>query len=300
MTLPVSPNTERNTVAAVQLPAFQVSGVEEFTAHLSTALLPAVDRGAQLVVLPGDVGLGLYCPGDGERPDPAACAEAFDAYLACGFTLARRWGIWLVPGSTLGPAANTTGVAMQAGVFAPDGSLIGRQQQTHRGEREIAWGLACGESLSPFATPFGPAGILIGEDVRYPEVSRILTLQGAEILLHLAATPAPFSEEAWLTDLWREVQGNQVFGMAAYQVGWRGDQSYQGRSAILAPVEMTEDGRGMLAQAATLDAGEVVLASLDQQARRQVVARYPLKHFLNTAWYARELLPAYDPERGGA
>jgi predicted amidohydrolase len=49
----------------------------------------------------------------------------------------------------------------------------------------------------------GRVGLIIGEDVRYPEVARILTLQGASILIHVAALPAPFDEEAWLASLWR-------------------------------------------------------------------------------------------------
>ena len=94
--------------------------------------------------------------------------------------------------------------------------------------------------------------------------------------------PAPFDEEAWLASLWREVQANQVFGVQACLVGECYGQIYAGRSAILAPVEMTEGGRGLLAQSPTTEGEQVVAAELDLDALQKVVDGYPHLSLLST------------------
>jgi predicted amidohydrolase len=150
--------------------------------------------------------------------------------------------------------------------------------------------LAAGDSLDVFATPIGCVGLILGEDIRYPEVARILALQGADVLVHLSATPAAVSDEAWLAQLWREVQANQTFGLQACLVGG----GFAGRSAVLAPVEMTAGDTGILEWAQATTDPEVVIASLDHEARRAVIVNYPIFAYFNAGLYARELLPAYE------
>ena len=214
------------------------------------AIQPAVERGAHLVVLPQHVGLTLLGAA-GVRDDPvpvlqkkaAVLLKAFEetcAGLACGS--ACGW----CPVRRLSPAPMVNRSWRRRTCSRRMAASPARQTQTHLGAREKAWGLARGDSLDVFETPLGRIGLIVGEDMRYPEVARILTLQGASILIHVAALPAPFDEEAWLASLWREVQGNQVFGVEACLVGDCFGQAYAGRSAILAPVEMTEGERGRL------------------------------------------------------
>jgi predicted amidohydrolase len=112
-------------------------------------------------------------------------------------------------------------------------------------------------------------------------------------LIHVAALPAPFDEEAWLASLWREVQSNQVFGIEACLVGDCFGQVYAGRSAILAPVEMTEGGRGVLAQSTTTDGEQVVIAELNWDTLQKVVDGYPIFRYFNYGLYAREFPKAY-------
>ncbi len=270
-------------------------------ARLVAAIQPAAEQGAQLVVLPQHVGLTLLGAA-GVRDDPMPVLRNKGAVLLKAFEemcagLASRFGVWLAPGSTVVPGPDGESLVAQAHLFAPDGSIAGRQTQTHLGAREKAWGLARGDSLDVFETPLGCVGLILGEDVRYPEVARILTLQGASILIHVAALPAPFDEEAWSglsqTSLWREVQGNQVLGIEACLVGDCFGQTYAGRSAILAPVEMTEGERGVLAQSATTDGEQVVAAELDFDALQKVVDGYHIFRYFNYGLYAREFPKAY-------
>lgn len=278
-------------VAAIQLTFFRAQSVADMEARLAAAIQPAVGQGAQLVVLPQYTGLTLLSaagasqdPVSGLRQKGAALLKAYEETCA---GLAARFGVWLAPGSALG--ADQQSLVAEACLFAPDGRVVGRQRQTHRGAREKAWGVARGESLDVFETPLGRIGLIIGEDVRYPQVARILALQGANVLIHVAAMPAPFDQELWLASLWREVQANQVLGVQACLVGECLGQAYEGRSAILAPVEMTEGGRGILAQSSTTDGGQFVAAELDLGALRKVLDGYDIFHYFNDDLYARDL-----------
>jgi len=156
--------------------------------------------------------------------------------------------------------------------------------------------LAGGDELAVFPTPVGCIGFVLGEDVRYPEVSRILALQGANVLVHPVATPVE-SQAAWLTRLWREVQGNQVFGLEAALVGDLWGTAWRGRSTIHAPLEMTAGSTGILAQAQTSDSEEIVLADLDFARLQQVVDEYHIFRQFNYRLYAQEFTAAYRRQK---
>ena len=286
-------------VAAVQLRFFRATSVADLEARLVAAIQPAVDEGAQLVVLPQHVGLTLLgAAGAGADPLPVlrqkgkALIRAFEETCA---GLASRFGVWLVPGSIVG--ADGESLVAQSYLFAPDGHLAGCQRQTHLGALEKSWGVARGDRLDVWDTPLGCVGLIVGQDIRYPEVARILTLQGATILIHVAALPAPFEEEAWLASLWREVQANQVFGVEACLVGDCFGQAYAGPSSILAPVEMTEGGRGtplgVVTLSPTTDGEQVVAADLDFDALQKVVDGYHIFRYFNYDLYAREFPAAW-------
>lgn len=178
-----------NRVAAVQLRFFRARSMADMEARLVAAIQPAAEQGAQLIVLPQHAGLTLLgAAGAGDDPLPvlrkkgAALLKAFEEICA---GLAARFGVWLVPGSIIGVDGEL--LVAQTYLFAPDGRMAGRQQQTHLDARDSMWGLARGEILGVFRTPLGCIGLITGEDVRYPEVARILALQGANILIHVAA-----------------------------------------------------------------------------------------------------------------
>ncbi len=256
-------------VSALQLKLTHAHSSQEFFDCAREPIECAAASGAQLIVLP-------ICDA------PERCVAEFSS-------LAARLQIYLAPGTMIereGDALYNT-----AYLFAPDGKLVGTQRQTHRAPQEIARGLAQGDELNVFDIGIARVGFVIGTDVEYPEVSRILALQGANVLIH-PASYATWSEEHFLLDLWREVQSNQVFGVQACAVG-------QGQSAIYTPVELTEDHqgdlghRGFLAQAANKDTEEIIGASLDFGALQKVVDGYPIFDFFNYEFYAREFPQAY-------
>ena len=238
------------------------------------ALSDAASRGARLAVLSGSPGWD----------------EVWDGPLAAAGELAARFGMWLV--ADLGPQRDDDGRVFPClHVIADDGRVIGSQRQIHLSRDDKAVMYSPGEVLRIFDSPAGPLGLLVGADALVPEVSRALTLLGAEVLIHVGVLHDP-SEGAWRARLWREVQANQTFGIEAYPLG----TGLAGRSGILAPVEMTPDGRGVLAQARDSSTDDVVVAELDFGARAALIKKYDILAEMNLPLYRRQLLSLYRKE----
>ena len=297
-------------VSAVQVAFSYASKPQEFFDRVYGPIERAAQEGAQLVALPNYAGLmllGISIPvgqdslflGDIAREQGystvaemlLAVAPAIqEFYLQLFSSLAAQFKIFLAAGTVIEPSGDA--LFNTAYLFAPDGKVVGSQRQTHRAPREIVWGLSQGDDLSVF--DIGPArvGLVVGADVDYPEVSRILALQNANLLVHAAAYPL-WHDQYFLLDLWREVQSNQVFGLQACAVG----KDFKGKSSVYVPVEMTGNHRGVLAQTTSADAEETVSANLDFDALQHVVDAYPIFESFNFELYAREFPGVYQQDR---
>jgi predicted amidohydrolase len=69
-----------------------------------------------------------------------------------------------------------------AGLWGPDGALIGVYHKTHLQNHDLQY--APGEALPVWPTPWGPVGIMICADRRWPETARTMRLQGARLILN--------------------------------------------------------------------------------------------------------------------
>jgi len=78
-------------------------------------------------------------------------------------------------------------------------------------------------------------GLQICYEVRFPEVSRALTLSGAEIIFTLAAFPLERIGHFVILSKARAVE-NQVFHVAVNRVGPGGNKVYGGQSMIISPL----------------------------------------------------------------
>lgn len=288
--------------AAVQMPFRWVTGADAFRQWLAVPVGQAAAEGALLVVLPPYCGLallGTVLPVEPEmRLADAVALGGYptladglrhkggllrEVYQTAGSWLAVEHGLWLAAGTVVAPDGD--GVYHTAYLFDPDGGVAGRQHQTHLSAAGRRWGLAWGDTLDVFDTPVGRLGFVVGTDVLYPEVSRILALQGANVLVHLTA--GAYTAPDWLRRLWREVQANQVFGLEAPLLGNLWGQPLTGRATLHAPLNLTGDKRGVLAQARSTDRAEVVVAELDFARLQQAVDDYPIFSVLNYRMYER-------------
>lgn len=233
-----------------------------------------VDRaaadGARLVVLPEM----FNCLGP---PDVLQRgAEALDGpTLTWARDRARRHGIWLVAGSIIERGPGRAKCCNTSCLLAPDGRTVAVYRKIHLFDCDVP-GAALRESdtVEPgdevvTAEADGlPLGLAVCYDLRFPELFRIQALRGARAV----ALPSAFTERTgrdhWEVLVRARAIENQVFVLAADQVGSSGaGPRWFGRSLIVDPWGL------VLAQAP--DGETCITADLDLTAQDAVHAQLP-------------------------
>lgn len=165
---------------------------DAYAEHLQGLCAEAVEAGAQLLLLPEYAGLVL----SGQLPveqrgdlkaSIAGIQPLVEPWLALCEGIARRWGIYLQPGSL--PVLDLDGqYRNRAWLFGPKG-VLGYQDKLimTRFERE-QWGIAAGDGLQVFDTALGRLGILICYDNEFPMLARYLAEGGADLILAPSCT----------------------------------------------------------------------------------------------------------------
>jgi len=206
----------------------------------------AREAGADLLLLP-ELWLHGY---DLERADEwaAPLGEEGFAHMA---DLARDFGLHLA-GSLLERHAG--GVSNTAVLYAPDGALLGSYRKIHlfRLMQEHHY-LAPGDHATLCPTPWGPVGLAICYDLRFPELFRTMALAGAAIFLVPAQWPVR-RIEAWLLLARARAVENELIVAACNRVGSDGKVEFPGRSCVVDPwghvlVEGDDQERLLIAQA---------------------------------------------------
>lgn len=197
-----------------------------------------------------------------------------DSYVSTFSGLARQFEMTLVAGSIYDLDPATKELQNTCLVFGPDGSLLGRQGKVvlAAGDSSLAAG-ADGWGVIP--TPAGNLGILLGNDVLYPEPGRILAYQGADILLALAAVTRPATYHKIFQAALARCQENQLFGMVSFLIGpdpfaAPDAAPYVGKSAIFAPLEFTPRFTGIMVQVGSPMAEGVITAEFDYPALNEL------------------------------
>ncbi len=184
--------------------------------------------------------------------------------------LARGYGMYLVIGAGYLPG-DGPGQQALALAFSPQGELIGEAARVGLLPEDEEW-VTPGEAWAVVSTSAGRLGLLLGGDVLYPEVARLLAYRGADVLVVMAATSDPALAARIRMAALARAQENQVFVLASFLIGnnpLRGDNApFTGRSAIMAPAEMTEHDTGVLAEMGTAAAEGLVAAELNWKALR--------------------------------
>ncbi|QXI34644.1 MULTISPECIES: carbon-nitrogen hydrolase family protein [Pseudomonas] len=165
---------------------------DAYAEHLQGLCAEVVEAGAQLLLLPEYAGLVL----SGQLPveqrgdlkaSIAGIQPLVEPWLALCEGIARRWGIYLQPGSL--PVLDLDGqYRNRAWLFGPKG-VLGYQDKLimTRFERE-QWGIAAGDGLQVFDTALGRLGILICYDNEFPMLARYLAEGGADLILAPSCT----------------------------------------------------------------------------------------------------------------
>ena len=157
--------------------------------------------------------------------------------------LARELGLWLHIGSM--PILLSGGkLANRAFLIAPDGGIAARYDKIHMFDVDLGGGESYTESANYEPgrhavladLPWGPIGLTICYDLRFPSLYRALARAGAEFLAVPAAFTRPTGMAHWHTLLRARAIESQAFVFAAAQGGMHenGRETF-GHSLIISP-----------------------------------------------------------------
>lgn len=228
----------------------------------------AADQGAELVVLPEVwTGLGYSSPELYRRiaePVPGPTTELLAE-------TARRHRLHIV-GSMYAEVGDGHYENLTP-LIGPDGDILGSYTKTHLFDApdrvDITSGIResdkvrAGDDLPVFDTGFGPLGLSVCSDLRFPEVYRVLTLRGARIIVCASAFLSPRLDH-WEFFIRARAAENQVFLVASGQVGTEpvSGISFVGRSMIADPwgtvVATASDVDGVVTSRLDLDLVDVM------------------------------------------
>ncbi len=220
--------------------------------------------------------------------------ELFDLYVGFFSEVAAEYGMYVVGGSVYLYDEDLDDVRSVCYLFDPNGGIVGYQEKLvlTRQDEELC---SPGDRITILPTEFGRLGVIVGSDALYPEPARALAVQGADLLVAPAACPGH--------DLYRKVRGafqarleeNQLFGAISFLVGPNslGVGQFTGRSAVLAPMELTSRCSGVLQEVGTANVESFITFECDMDALHQLweTADPPLRHRMPLA--CRQVLAGF-------
>jgi predicted amidohydrolase len=259
---------------SVRLACVQLTSRQDKAANLETAerlVARAAAEGAEIVVLPekwNGIGSAEVLYGLAESLEGGESVEAMARW-------ARTLGITLVGGSITERRDEREKLSNTCVVFGPDGEATAVYRKIHLFDVEVGGHVyreseaeEPGEEAIVAQDDDWPIGLSVCYDLRFPELYRILALEGAR----LVTVPANFTlftgRDHWDPLLRARAIENQFYVAAAAQVGEPvpGRPSY-GRSLVVDPWGI------VLAQAP--DGEAVITAELDAARLEEVRARLP-------------------------
>lgn len=191
----------------------------------------------------------------------------WEQYVRIFSDLAYEYKVTVVAGSGYFRHVATREMQHLATVFGPDGNILGQQAKVILGEGEEEW-VTAGNGWQVIETPVGRLGLVMGEEIMYPEVGRLLAYQGMDALVALAAVTDDTIVHLLWDGLKARVTDNQVFAALAFTVGanpFAGENAppFRGRSVVMAPHGLTARGNGIIVEAGTSTAEVLVTARWD-------------------------------------
>lgn len=202
--------------------------------------------------------------------------------------LARKLDIYVVLGMPEQDRADPKKHYISAPLIGPEG-VIGVYRKLHLGPLPMFTEDICfvpGDEIPVFETRYGPIGIQICADVwRFPEVTRILTLKGARLVINPTATSAgPGKTEFIVNTTAVRATENYIYVASASMVGKERTLAFQGHSTIAGPAFP----RLMHIYAEAGDSEEIVSATLSFERLHQWTARHDWKEERQAELISRE------------
>ncbi|MEG6523872.1 nitrilase-related carbon-nitrogen hydrolase [Desulfotomaculum sp. 1211_IL3151] len=239
------------TIGLIQMDCV-LGDVPANVATASDKIRQAAAKGAQIVCLPELCTTG-YRPELLENrlweltePVPGPTTDIF-----C--RLAKELGIYII--LPMNEKGASTGLIHNAAVFIDKGGQVqGVFRKVHAYATERYY-FTDGNHYPVFETEFGKVGVMICYDMGFPEVARILTLQGAEVIFAPSAWRQE-DEDIWDINIAARALENRLFVAAVNRVGREEDVVMHGKSKIVSTRGKT------LAEAARFEE-DILVATVD-------------------------------------
>jgi deaminated glutathione amidase len=236
--------------------AVQMTSTADVERNLATAealVERAAARGAAFVGLPENF---AFLRPEGE---PVPAAQDLDGPWVRGMAaLARRLRVTLLLGSLPERVEGDRKVRNTSVLLGPDGATIAVYRKIHLFDIDLpgmehlkeSKAVVPGEEVVVAETPFGPLGLSICYDLRFPELYRELARRGARLL----AVPSAFTERTgkahWEVLLRARAIENLAYVVAPAQVGHHGGgRASHGQAMIVDPwgavLAQAPDGEGV-------------------------------------------------------
>ncbi len=256
--------------------AVQLDSGADVEANIATAdehVRAAAAGGATLIVLPEKWTVM------GSPEDLRAGAQALDGTaIAWARETARELGIDLVAGSIAERVEGREKLSNASVHVGPDGEIKAVYRKLHMFDVEIE-GKSYRESdtdepgeqvVSSVLADGTKLGMSICYDLRFPELFRVLALRDARIVVLPAAFTLPTTRDHWEALIRARAIENQVFVVAANQVGKHPGGHHSGGGSLIVDPWGT-----VLARAGGEKPGQIV-AELDFEHQDDVRKRVPL------------------------
>ena len=224
------------TAAAIQMSS--TPDKEENFGTAETLIREAVSAGAELVALPE-----LWsCHGlekvyrENAEPVPGPTTEFLGS-------LARELGLYLLGGSILEGGPDSERLSNTSMFFDPSGQMTAVYRKIHLFDVKVSnkeylesANIAPGSEIVTAKAGAATLGLSVCYDLRFPELYRLLSLRGAEILAVPAAFTLQTGKDHWEILLRARAVENQAFVVAPAQWGQKADGRWTyGRSVIVDP-----------------------------------------------------------------
>jgi len=194
-------------------------------------------------------------------------AAVWSAYEETYGGLAKEFDLTIVAPSAYLPDPADGVIRNIAVVYGPGGERLGYQAKgiLHPEDEDLA---QPGAEWNVIQTNVGRIGLMLGGDLLYPEIGRLLAYQGAEMLIGQGAATERTLYEKLRSGMLARMQDNQLFGAISFLVGHndfsrRQRDPFAGKSAILAPQELTPNASGVLVESANFRSESVMAAVWD-------------------------------------
>lgn len=257
-------------------------------AKFSHAIEAAQRQGAQLVIFP-ELALTGYACGDRffalAEPVPGPSTERLAAE-------ARARDLYIVWGM---PEEGLTGVLYNSAVLVgPEGYVGTWRKHTLPGHATDNSGpgafpdrrfFRAGSASPVFPTSLGRLGLMVCYDLFFPEIARLLTLKGAELLIAVSGSPC-FEREIFETLVKARAIENTIPLAYCNMGGVEGGIAYWGGSRLIGPgdLERKLPGEPLLCQA-PYDCEALVVGEVDLEQTRRFRPFFPVLRDLSGDWY---------------